>query len=144
MNKKGRVWESGFTQIPHIYLQLLPFYIDTKSAVLIVIIEQTFGFHKPCKRMTTSFLKNATGKSSSQIKRALKELEDENLIINYKEKKSVQNVWGLNENYSQWSRYEEVKILLEKFLKYFKEKDTSGNDDELEKIIAELEKGWDG
>ena len=94
--------------------------------------------------MTTSFLKNATGKSASQIKRALKELEDENIIINYKEKKSFQNVWGLNENYSQWSRYEEVKILLEKFLKYFKEKDTSGNDDELEKIIAELEKGWDG
>lgn len=138
MEKKGNVWKSGFTQVPNVYFKTIPFYIDTRSALLIVIIYQTFGYDRPCHRMTTSFLMNATGKSKSQVIRALNILEEQNIIINYKDKEFKNNVWGLNENYSQWDGYEEIKQ------KLLIAKNTDNDFDEIDKIVKEIEKAKSG
>ena len=82
--KKDGIWAKKYTQIPNIILETLPFFVDTKSAILLVIIRQTFGWeNRPCHEMTTSFSKRATHKSERNIERQLAELQKQNIIKNY-------------------------------------------------------------
>ena len=109
--KKDGIWVKGYTRIPNLIMEVLPFFMDTKSAILLVIIRQTFGWeNRPYDEMTTSFFKKATHKSERNIERQLAELQKQNIIKNYKGNEKDKNLWGLNIKYSQWKQPDKIVI----------------------------------
>ena len=80
-NYMGNKLIPNSTQIPHLILrEWLPQLSDTELRVVLIISDQTFGWHKDSDYLSYSQLRLRTGSSNGSIATALKSLREKGLI----------------------------------------------------------------
>ncbi len=98
--------EAGFTQFPN---RLLLAMVSTKQKlsgadfrVLLWILNQTAGYHREKRRMSATYIANATGLSVRQVRRSLANLQRWNMIRLYPAENAT-NVLGINDTPEEWA-----------------------------------------
>lgn len=94
---------SSFTQIPNDQIEKLSLLglNGSQLSIVLLVMRQTFGFHKIDDKISISWLINRTGKSRPTITRETKQLVNKMILV----KKTLlgrTSILGINPNVGQW------------------------------------------
>ncbi|HVT12607.1 MAG TPA: replication protein [Fimbriimonadaceae bacterium] len=82
MPSEEKMTRSGSTPLPNLLVdRLLPRLRDTELRLLLVILRQTWGWHKERDWLSHAQLKDKTGRASAALSRAIAVLVQSNLIV---------------------------------------------------------------
>jgi len=102
MNECNPQLENGHTRIANELLDAViryPFN-GTEQAIVLLIMRRTYGWSKKKAFISYKEIKDATGKDIRNIKKYVKKLIEEKVIV--KEACKGKNVFSLNKRYSGW------------------------------------------
>ncbi len=94
----------NYTKISNEVLEALPKakLNGTQYAICLVVWRYTFGFHRCETELSASYIANATGINTRQIKRELKALIERNIIQSIDPRKGVTSTLKFNKDISTW------------------------------------------
>lgn len=110
MEKATPQIEHGYTRIANELLEAIIRYPFSGAQLRIfwVIIRNTYGWNKKKHLATFSYIRCLTGISDRHVKRVIKQLVQDNVIL--KEKRQNMNVLGINKNYCDWGLWKTLNL----------------------------------
>ena len=102
--------ENGHTRVANELLEVIIRYpfSGAKLRVLFAIIRITYGWKKKKHLATFSYICCLTGLSNRHIKRVIKQLVQDNVVL--KEKRQNMNVLGINKDYCTWRLWKTLNV----------------------------------
>ena len=102
--------ENGHTRIANELLEAIIRYpfSGARLRVFIAIIRITYGWKEKKHLATFSYIRCLTGLSNRHIKRVVKQLVQDNVVL--KEKKQNMNVLGINKDYCAWRLWKTLDV----------------------------------
>jgi len=110
MEKASPQLEQGYTRLANELLEAIIRYpfSGAQLRVFFTIIRNTYGWNKKKHLATFSYIRCLTGISERHIKRIIKQLVQDNIIL--KEKRQNMNVLGVNKNYCDWRLWKTLNV----------------------------------
>ena len=96
--------ENGYIRISNELYRAM-YQTDMSAAelrILHFIVYQTYGYNKKARRLSKSYIVNGTGLSIDAVKRNLKRLIDNNIIIAKSEQSNEAKILSVNKNFDKW------------------------------------------
>lgn len=96
--------ENGYIRIANELYRAM-YQIDLNAAelrILHFIVHQTYGYNKKSRRLSKSYIVNGTGLSVDAVKRSMKKLIDNNIIIAESERSNEAKILSVNKKFDNW------------------------------------------
>lgn len=97
--------ENGYTSFANELLEAIfkSKLSGTEIDIILVVARYTYGFKRKSHRLSTSFLAKAIGSSGRWVKKSLKALIENKVIIVVNSKTGVTSELMINKNYEEWN-----------------------------------------
>jgi len=119
---------SGYTQLPNIFVPLMPYLSDGEFKILYYIARQTIGFHKEKDRISFSQFQKATGVTRDTVGRTLINLKAKKLIVvndNFEYRLDTDNFIIMLDKMEATGSLDDIDSLKIRPVKYGKKKEQS-------------------